>query len=254
MARRRMISPDIWQDPWFGKLSHTERIFYIGIISNCDDEGRILAESPYLRSRIFIYEDIPLDNIETMLQKFRATNPNFCLYSNNGTGNRYIALLSWSKYQKPEHASPSTLPPPPNTALNIIPHHSENDSPHHSENDSPPSIVKYSIVKDSIVKYSKKSTKQENTSKDKGVYGEFQNVYLTNDQHQRIISQFGEDGTKQRIEKLSCGIESKDYKYKNFYATILAWDKREKDIGNNISQDGKTQRQSQGRYSGMVKK
>ena len=145
MARRRMISPDIWQDPWFGKLNHTEQIFFIGIISNCDDEGRILAEAPYLRSRIFIYQDIELDTIENMLIKLKTSNPNFCVYNTNGS--RYIALKTWGKYQKPEHASPSTLPPP----LNDSPNNSVNDSTKPSTTDSPPSIVKYSVVKYSVV-------------------------------------------------------------------------------------------------------
>lgn len=139
MARRRMISPDIWQDPWFGKLSHTERIFFIGIISNCDDEGRILGEAPFLRSRIFVYEDVALDTIDNMLEKFKNTNSNFCLYSSNGS--KYIALKKWSRYQKPEHASPSILPKPP------FMNGSGNDSLNGSGNDSPPSIGKVSIGK-----------------------------------------------------------------------------------------------------------
>jgi len=145
-----MISPDIWQDPWFGKLSHTERVFFIGIISNCDDEGRILGEPPFLRSRIFVYEDIPLIDIESMLEKFSSTNNNFCLYSSNGS--KYIALKKWSRYQKPEHMSPSLIPKPPfeNHSPNHSDNNSPNDSPNDSDNNSPPSIGKYSIVKVSI--------------------------------------------------------------------------------------------------------
>jgi hypothetical protein len=213
MARRRMISPDIWQDPWFGKLSHTEQILFIGIISNCDDEGRILAESPYLRSRIFIYQDIDLSLIETMLSKFNDTNHNFYMYNVNGS--RYIYLKTWNKYQKPEHASPSTLPPPPNQSVN--------DSLNQSVNDSPPSVVECSIGKVSIGKVS------GNTAKERKPYGEFNNVLLTNDERGKLIERFGEHDFNYRVEKLSSGIESKGYKYKSHYATILNWARKDEE-------------------------
>jgi hypothetical protein len=79
-----MIDPDIWHDPWFGKLAPIEQVFFIGIISNCDDEGRILAAAPYLRSCIFIYQDVAATDIQNMLEKFSSTNRNFQLYSVNG--------------------------------------------------------------------------------------------------------------------------------------------------------------------------
>lgn len=149
MPRRRMIDPDIWHDVWFGRLSYTEQIFFIGIISNADDEGRILADPAYLRSRIFIYQDIPLDTISQMITKFQDTNHNFISYGSNGSS--YICLRKWKDYQKPEYAKPSKIPPPPDTESGQ-PNQSPNDSPNQSPNDSPPSIVEYSIVEASIVK------------------------------------------------------------------------------------------------------
>ncbi len=222
MARRRMISPDIWQDPWFGKLTHTEQIFFIGIISNCDDEGRILAESPYLRSRIFIYQDIELLAIDNMLSKFKDTNRNFYLYNVNGS--HYVYLKTWNKYQKPEHASPSTLPPPPNQSVN--------DSENQSVNDSPPSIVECSIVKGSIVECSGKTPKQKKS------YGEFNNVLLTDGEKGKLIERFGEQDFKYRVEKLSTGIESKGYKYKSHYATILNWARKDEEDKKNGANQG----------------
>lgn len=84
MPRRRMVDPEIWGDKWFGSLDYFEQIFFIGIISNSDDEGRILADPVYLRSRIFIYKDVSVTEVETMLTKFANTNKNFCLYNVNG--------------------------------------------------------------------------------------------------------------------------------------------------------------------------
>lgn len=127
MPRRRMIDPDIWHDTWFGNLTERQQVFFIGIISNCDDEGRILANPTYLRSRIFIYHDVPAEEIQSMLSHFNETNPNFHLYSING--DNFIQLLKWREYQKPQYPKPSKIP-------------------------APIELVKSSIVKSSIVKSS----------------------------------------------------------------------------------------------------
>ena len=63
-------------------------------------------------------------------------------------------------------------------------------------------------------------------------YREYPNVdKITKEEHQKLIGQFGEAGAKDRIENLSLYIASKGDKYKNHYATILAWEKRDKKGG-----------------------
>lgn len=58
-------------------------------------------------------------------------------------------------------------------------------------------------------------------------YGEFNNVFLTDEQYQKLMDRFGAAGVSERIENLSNGIERKGYKYKNHYAVILAWDRKD---------------------------
>jgi len=63
-------------------------------------------------------------------------------------------------------------------------------------------------------------------------YPEFPNVNkMTKEEHQKLIEKFGEAGARDRVENLSLYIASKGDKYKNHYATILAWDKRDKKGG-----------------------
>jgi len=70
----------------------------------------------------------------------------------------------------------------------------------------------------------------------KNPYGEFQNIFLTDEQYQSLIKRFGEKEAKERIETASESFSShKDYpkKYTNHYATILSWarlDKKRADI------------------------
>ena len=54
------------------------------------------------------------------------------------------------------------------------------------------------------------------------------NVFLSEEEYQKLIAQFGEPATKDKIEALSLGIASKGYKYKDHYATILNWDRKDR--------------------------
>jgi len=67
--------------------------------------------------------------------------------------------------------------------------------------------------------------------KEKKAYGEFKNVLLSDTDYKKLVEKFGEDGTLKRIETLSTGIESKGYRYKSHYATILAWDRSDERKG-----------------------
>jgi len=78
-------------------------------------------------------------------------------------------------------------------------------------------------------------TKLKETKLNKSIhipYPEYPNVNkITKDEHQKLIEKFGEAGARDRVENLSLYIASKGDKYKNHYATILAWDKRDKKGG-----------------------
>jgi len=59
-------------------------------------------------------------------------------------------------------------------------------------------------------------------------YGEFNNVLLTDNEYQKLIGQFGETGIRDRIENLSLYKKSKGKVYKDDYATILSWYRKDK--------------------------
>lgn len=75
---------------------------------------------------------------------------------------------------------------------------------------------------------SSSSNKEKINKKEKEIFGEFQNVKLTADEFEKLKNQFGEQGTKQRIENLSSYIASKGKKYSSHYATILTWERKNK--------------------------
>ena len=72
------------------------------------------------------------------------------------------------------------------------------------------------------------NTKKQNTKKSntniKREYGEFKNVLLTDDEYKKIE----EKNALSQIENLSSYMASIGKKYKDHYATILNWDRRDK--------------------------
>jgi len=110
MARKRMIDPTIWEDEEFGSLSMTAKILFIGLFSNADDEGRIRANSAYLKSTIFMYDNIGLKAIEETLLEVSQKLSTVKVYKVNGK--QYVSLTNWCEYQKQhkDRIQISTLP------------------------------------------------------------------------------------------------------------------------------------------------
>ena len=65
------------------------------------------------------------------------------------------------------------------------------------------------------------------TNTHKKHHGFFENVLLTEDDFGKLQERFGSAVALDKIEELSHAMASKGLKYKNHYATILAWDRRD---------------------------
>lgn len=73
-----------------------------------------------------------------------------------------------------------------------------------------------------------KDKKEKKPSPAKHQYGEFNNVLLTDDEHEKLKERFPYDLAK-RIERLSGYVASTGKKYKSHYATIINWAKKDKE-------------------------
>lgn len=92
--------------------------------------------------------------------------------------------------------------------------------------DGIPSIVKDSIDKDSVVEDN--ISPPATPKKTKHIFGEYKNVYLTDEEVDKLKDKFPHDWSH-RIENLSEGIARKGYKYKSHYLAILNWAKRDQE-------------------------
>ena len=118
MARKRMISPEIWDSENFSKLSILARLVFIGMFSNADDEGRGKAKAAFLKSKLFPYdESMRVADVESALDEV-AENMSVTMYSHDG--NEYYSFDNWKKWQKVDKPSPSNIIPYDSESCNII--------------------------------------------------------------------------------------------------------------------------------------
>jgi hypothetical protein len=115
MPRIRTIKPDLWADERVGAMQREERLLWIGLITQADDEGRLHYRPRIIRQAIFPYDD---DISDDMVQRWldNLTNEQLiCVYSVNG--NYYIQIKNWSKHQNVNRPSPSKIPPSPEDSV-----------------------------------------------------------------------------------------------------------------------------------------
>lgn len=111
---------------------------------------------------------------------------------------RLITIVSWDEYQQSEQQTEQQV-----------------------SNERATSEQRVSTIQED--KEHKNNKKNNNIR----AYGEFQNVMLTDDEYTKLVEKFPRD-YQERIENLSTYLKSKGRRYKDHYATILAWDRREK--------------------------
>lgn len=90
--------------------------------------------------------------------------------------------------------------------------------------------------------------KESKVKKSKHIYGEFRNVLLSDEEHEKLKKRFKD--YKKRIEDLSYYIGSTGKSYKSHYLTILKWarDEKERERNNDTVKRGKETLQSDLEY------
>ena len=117
MARKRMISPEIWESDSFSSLSDFAKLVFIGLISNADDEGKGSAKPANVRSKLFPNdEDRRVTDIKKALSEI-GCKMSITFYE--VSGNSYYILTKWSKWQKIDRPTPSKLPNPPQSTVTV---------------------------------------------------------------------------------------------------------------------------------------
>lgn len=106
---RRMLDGGVWANEHFASLPPMARLLQIGIINLADDQGRMKSHPAYLRSQIFPYDDVSIDDIRQWLELIMA-NGMIVVYE--AEGKDYLQLVNWWTYQSLSFAAPSEYPRP----------------------------------------------------------------------------------------------------------------------------------------------
>ncbi len=111
MARISTIKPSIWTDERFIDLSRDARLLCVGMISNADDDGRLVASGPALIGAIYPHDgDVSVKQVERWRDEIARTGM-ITLYRVGRAV--YATFPNWTKHQYIQKKTRSTLPVPP---------------------------------------------------------------------------------------------------------------------------------------------
>lgn len=96
MARNRVIKPKFWDDAKIGRLTRDARLLYIGLWNFSDDIGVVIGNSIWLKSKIFPYDQIQIQQFEKWMNEL-VINGFICLLSYKGE--RFIYLPNFTRHQ-----------------------------------------------------------------------------------------------------------------------------------------------------------
>lgn len=101
-----MIKPEFFDDPSIGELTPLARLFFIGLWTQADREGRLVDDVRRLKVRIFPYDDV---DVEVLAGELHGRDMIRRYSDENGHG--YIWIRSFTKHQRPHPKEPASLIP-----------------------------------------------------------------------------------------------------------------------------------------------
>lgn len=105
-----MISPGFWSDEKLGTCTRDERLLFMGLISNADDEGRLPGHPAMVKSMVFPYDDdIDAKTVDKWLRTL-ASKGLIKMYKVNDQ--HFIWIKNFLKHQTIQRPTPSILPSP----------------------------------------------------------------------------------------------------------------------------------------------
>lgn len=229
---KRFTDTEKWQG-WFRNLKPVYKCLWFFIHNNCDIAGVWKIDRELAEFQIGV--KINWEEAKNLLgDKIYAFND----------GRNWL-ILDFINLQNGNSLNPKS--PPHKKIIDLLTHYGIHDKIVDENNRVSYShlhtlcnrVVDRAVVEDKVevrVKEEADANKRgivkggkENYVKEK--YPDMAIVNMTRDEYERLVAQFGEEGTRQRIENLFLYIGSKGEKYKNHYLTILNWERKNHDSG-----------------------
>jgi hypothetical protein len=109
MAKKRMIDSRIRKSISFAALSHRQRDLWHGLITVADDQGRVLGLAANVRSEVWPFDDVTLEDVAKDLQ---ALSDQGMIVIYQVKNKPVIQLVNWWVYQQKQWAVRSDWPGP----------------------------------------------------------------------------------------------------------------------------------------------
>ena len=213
MARIRYLKPEFFKDEDLAEFPFEVRLFYAGLWCQADKKGRLLDRAKRLKVEIFPYDDVDVDKFLEMLARPKASSGEPFIYRYEVDGQAYIKIIKWHDHQKPHYTEKeSTIPP----------HPSEKEESTKEERENQDTTKEKGKEHEATTPLSNGALTVKQPLKNR--YLDF--VLLTESEHSKLVTQFGQQGADERIFELNVALGSKGYKYKSHYFTILNWDRK----------------------------
>lgn len=158
------------------------------------DEGQLVISYQNVANEL----GIGVQRVRTAINKLKLTHEITSKSTNKFT---VITIVNWREYQLGDDSANIQTNTQTNKQLTNNQQQRKND-----KND----------------KNVKNDKKRESTRAHTRTYGQFQNVFLTDEEMHELWKQYP-DSYEQKIERLSQYIESTGKRYDNHYATLLSW-------------------------------
>lgn len=126
MARIRSVHPKICEsDDMVGVPAEVERTF-VRLWTHCDDEGRCKDNPLLIKAAIYpVLVEMTAELVDVHLRDLSRRG---LVVRYEVDGQRYLAIPSWPKYQKPQKPRPSEFPPPESGVPVGLPDESRSDT------------------------------------------------------------------------------------------------------------------------------
>lgn len=112
MARIRTIKPDFFTSPKVARVSRDARLFFAGLLTDADDEGRVLANAKRLAGCLFPFDDdVTAGMVNAWITELDAAGMVAAYLGPDGT--KYLVIVGFKEHQRVSHPTASKLPQPP---------------------------------------------------------------------------------------------------------------------------------------------
>lgn len=200
MAERRMFAKTIVTSDAFLDMPMSARCLYFTLGMFADDDGFVNSPKSIMRQVGATQDDMQI----LIAKKFVLLFDSGVIVIKHWRINNYLRSDRYKETTYIEEKAELTV---------------EDNGSYTKNNDGIPTGIP-------MVDHCETQNSIDKDSKDKDIYGEFKNVRLKADEFNKLKDKFPKD-YKDRIEALSVYMRSKGKTYKDHYATILSWARKE---------------------------